>query len=297
MNKKIILLLPLISGVFWGGGGVFVRILNSAGLNSVTIFASRVVFATIILFFGLFIFDRDSLKIKLKDLWIFIGSGILGITFLNLCYNESAFTLTLSLASVLLSIAPVFAIFISALLFGEKITKRKILCLILAIIGCVLVSGLIESSIKLSIYGVVFGVLSAIFWALYGVFSRISTNNGYSTFTTIFYSFLFASILLFPLTDWFQFINFLTVDPIINVPFALLHSITTSIAPYLLFTVALNYIENGKATILCSGAEPTSATIFGLLIFFEVPSILNFLGIIITIFALTMLVMSNESNN
>lgn len=131
---KIILVLPLISGIFWGGGGAFVRILNSAGLNSVTIFASRVVFATLILFMGLFIFDRDSLKIKLKDLWIFIGSGILGITFLNLCYNEAAFRLTLSLASVLLSIAPVFAVFISALLFGEKITERKILCLILAIL-------------------------------------------------------------------------------------------------------------------------------------------------------------------
>ena len=298
MNKKLILFLPLLSGIFWGAGGVFVRTLNNFGLDNISIFATRVVLATILLFIGLILFNPKSLKIKLKDIWIFIGSGILGMLLLNVCYNEAAFNLTLSLASVLLSIAPVFAIFMSAILFGEKITKRKITCLILAIIGCVLVSGIFESSVKLSTYGVLFGVLSAIFWALYGVFSRISTDKGYSTYTIIFYSFLFASLLLLPFTNWSMFIMFLQTNPLTNIPIAFGHSIFTSIAPYVLFTVALKYIENGKATILCSGAEPTSATIFGLIIFLEIPTPLNILGIIITIIALSLLVYSkNEASH
>ena len=297
MNKKLILLLPLLSGIFWGAGGVFIRTLNSFGLDNISIFSTRVVLATVLLFIGLIIFNPESLKIRLKDAWIFIGSGILGMLLLNVCYNEAAFHLTLSLSTVLLSMAPVFAIFMSAILFGEKITKRKIICLILAIIGCILVSGLFESTIKLSTYGVVFGILSAIFWALYSVFSRISTDKGYSTYTIIFYSFLFASLLVLPFTNWSMFSLFLQTNPLTNIPIAFAHSIFTSIAPYVLFTVALKYIENGKATLLSSGAEPVSATIFGLLIFLEIPTPLNIVGIIITIIALSLLVSSNAEKN
>ena len=296
MDKKLIIFLPLLSGIFWGGGGVFVRILNSCGLDNVSIFASRVVLATILLFMGLLVFDRNALKIKLNDIWLFIGSGIFGMLLLNVCYNEAAFTLTLSLASVLLSIAPVFALFLSAIFFGENITKRKILCLILVIVGCLLVCGVFESSIDLSLHGVIFGVLSAIFWALYGVFSRISTDKGYSTYTVIFYSFLFASLMTIPFSDWSMFYSFLMADPITNIPLAFAHSLFISIAPYVLFTVALKYVENGKATILCGGAEPTSATIFGLLIFLEVPTLLSIAGIIITIAALSLLVDSNKNS-
>lgn len=297
MNKKLVLLLPLIAGFFWGAGGVFVRILGEYGFDNISIFATRVVIATVILFIGILIFKKELLKIKLKDIWLFIGSGIAGVLLLNLCYNEAAFTLTLSLASVLLSLAPIFAMFLSALLFSEKITLKKIICLVMAIFGCMLLTGIFESgaNIPLSTHGLIFGVSSALFWALYGIFSKLATNKGYSTYTTIFYSFLFITIAVTPLTDWGLFQTFITSNPTYNIPFALLHSITTSICPYILFTVALKYIENGKASIICGGAEPLSATIFGALLFSEIPTVLNIIGIIITIIALSVLIGSSEN--
>lgn len=297
MNKKIILFLPLIAGVFWGSGGTFVRILHNFGMDSITILSTRIILASILLFIGLILFDRDSLKIKLKDIWLFIGSGVIGVMMLNLCYNEAAFELTLSLSAVLLSLAPIFAMFLSAIIFKEKITFKKLFCLFLAIFGCILVSGVLESNsaLHLSLKGVVFGLLSAIFWALYGIFSKLSTNKGYSIYTTLFYSFLFISIILSPFTDWTNFGLFISSNPIANIPLAFAHTLFTSICPYLLFTIALVYIENGKATILCSGAEPISATFFGFLIFSENPTILNIIGITITIIALSILIKSNDN--
>lgn len=297
MNRKLILLLPIIAGIFWGGGGVFVRILASYGMDSVSIFATRVVLGCLIFFIGILLFNRDLFKIKLKDLWIFFGSGIIGVLFLNLCYNEAAFRLTLSLSSVLLSLAPIFALFISAIIFKERITFKKILCLVMAIFGCMLVTGVFESTNVWSLTGIIFGLLSALFWALYGIFSKFATEKGYSTYTTIFYSFLFISIVLIPLTDWNSFANFLVSNPVYTVPFALIHSLTTSVCPYLLFTIALRTIDAGKATILCGGAEPMSATVFGLLIFSETPTVLNLIGIVITIIALSILVAANESED
>lgn len=291
MNKKLVLLLPIIAGISWGSGGVFIRLLNNYGLDSLTIFASRVVLATIILFVGLLIFNREALKVNIKDIWIFIGSGIFGALLLNLCYNEAAFTLTLSLTVVLLSLAPIFAIIFSAILFDEKITKLKVLCIILAIIGCILVSGVLENGtgFGLSPKGIIFGLFSAVFWALYGIFSKIATQKGYSTFTTIFYSFLIISIAVLLPSNWSMFGNFIINSPLNNGIFALLHSLFTSVIPYLLFTLSLKYMENGKASILCSGAEPLSASIFGLIFFSEYLSALNVVGILITIFAISLL--------
>lgn len=299
MDKRLIVILPIISGAMWGLGGVFVRTLNSFGFNSVSILSTRVFGATLLLFFLLFTFDRKSLKIKLKDLWLFVGSGLLGTLMLNLCYNEAAFTLSLSLASLLLSLAPIFALILSSILFKEIITSKNIICLIIALFGCLLVSGLFESSngFTWSTQGIIFGLCSALFWALYGIFSKLASNKGYSTFTIIFYSFLLISICLVPFTQWGLFATFLTTNPLWNFPFATVHSVFTSILPYFLFSIALTKMGNGKVTILCSGAEPTSATIFGALIFAEYPSILNLIGIVITIIAISLLSTSNDSSN
>ena len=56
---------------------------------------------------GILLYDRSLLKIRIRDLWIFIAAGLIGTLGLNFCYNESISRLTLSLSAVLLSLAPV----------------------------------------------------------------------------------------------------------------------------------------------------------------------------------------------
>ena len=60
IDKRILMILPIICGVMWGTGGVFVRAFNSFGFNSVSILAIRVAGALIILFILMMIFDRDA---------------------------------------------------------------------------------------------------------------------------------------------------------------------------------------------------------------------------------------------
>lgn len=297
IDKRILMILPIICGVMWGTGGVFVRAFNSFGFNSVSILAIRVAGALIILFILMMIFDRDALRIDLKDIWMFVGAGVFGTLMLNLCYNEAAFNISLSLSALLLSLAPIFALMFSVVLFGEKITYKKLVCLFVALFGCVLVSGLLESSsgFTWSTYGVVCGLGSAVFWALYGVFSKFASNKGYSTFTIVFYSFIMLMICLAPFTQWRLFGSYLMADPLPNFTFATLHSVITSVLPYFLFSYALTNMDSGKATILCSGAEPCSATIWGALFFAEFPSLLNLIGIVIAIAAVSVLSTLNDA--
>ena len=106
--KQWIQIFPILSGIMWGSAGIFVRKLSELGLNSVSIVETRIIVAIIIIIAGLLCLDKKLLKIKLKDLWIFICAGIFSMLGLNLCYNFAINELTLSLSAVLLSLAPIF---------------------------------------------------------------------------------------------------------------------------------------------------------------------------------------------
>lgn len=289
--KKRFLTLPILAGIMWGSAGIFVRFLHDFGMDRYTILSIRMIVASVLMFGCILIFNRDLLKIKLKDLWIFLGAGLVGILGLNLCYNEAVGKLTLSFAAILLSFTPIFAIIFSALFFKEKITRRKIICMIFAIIGCALASRVFENQggITCSFTGILMGLLSAIFCSLYGIFSKFANNRGYSTYTIILYSLLFSFVALIPLTNWGMIQQFITESVIQNTFFSIIHSGFTSILPYAFYSIALGRMENGKVSILAGGGEPIAAVIFGAMFFSEMPTVLSLIGLVITIAALTFL--------
>ena len=137
--------MPVLAGVFWGSVGVFVRTLTDFGMDNYTVLGSRMAVAVVILFFVILFRDKSLFRIRIRDLGLFLGSRACGLVALNYCYNEAINQLTLSLAAVLLSLSPIFVMIMSAFLFHERITLKKIGCTALAIAGCVLVSGVLQS--------------------------------------------------------------------------------------------------------------------------------------------------------
>lgn len=295
--NKLLILMPVIAGVLWGSVGIFVRVLTNAGFDNVLVLSVRMMFATVILAIGIAIYDRKLFRIKTKDIWIFVAAGILGMMGLNFCYNVAINELTLSFAAVLLSLAPIFVMFFARILFHEKITTKKLVCTFFAVLGCFLVSGLLESSgMSWSVIGIIIGLMAAVFYALYSVFSKVAMERDYHVFTITFYSILIASVVLLPFTDWQCLENFVSEAPFGNLIFLIVHSLCTSVLPYVLFTLSLNYVEAGKASILTAGGEPSAAMLFGLIFFAEMPTILSFAGLVITIAALSFLCAADNND-
>ena len=295
--NKLLILMPVIAGVLWGSVGIFVRVLTNAGFDNVLVLSVRMMFATVILAIGIAIYDRKLFRIKTKDIWIFVAAGILGMMGLNFCYNVAINELTLSFAAVLLSLAPIFVMFFARILFHEKITTKKLVCTFFAVLGCFLVSGLLESSgMSWSVIGIIIGLMAAVFYALYSVFSKVAMERDYHVFTITFYSILIASVVLLPFTDWQCLKNFVSEAPFGNLIFLIVHSLCTSVLPYVLFTLSLNYVEAGKASILTAGGEPSAAMLFGLIFFAEMPTILSFAGLVITIAALSCLCAADNND-
>lgn len=144
--KKFAWIFVLAAGILWGTIGIYVKKLNAAGLNSMDIVAIRAALTAAVLFLCLLIYKRQLLAIKLRDIWCFIGTGVLSIVFFNYCYFRAMTLIPLSIAAILLYTAPAFVLFMSAVLFKEKITKRKVIVLIVTILGCAFAAGITGST-------------------------------------------------------------------------------------------------------------------------------------------------------
>ena len=293
--ERIYNIMPIISGICFGSAGIFVREL-SENMNSTSIISSRILIAILLL--GLWIAVRYPMnfRIKLKDSWIFVGAGVLGTLGLNLCYNFSINELSLSLAAVLIALAPIFVMVFAFFMFHEAITAKKIISIILALIGCVLTSGILENNTSMhwSWIGILVGSASAGFYALYSIFSKVGMKKSYPALTITFYSMLAIAVVLLPFTQWDNMAHYIAANPLRNTLFMVMHSLCTAVCPYAFYTVALDHMEAGKASILCS-CEPVAAMVFGLFFFGEIPTVLSVTGLIIVLLALAMLVLSDKS--
>ncbi|MDD4236934.1 MAG: DMT family transporter [Desulfotomaculaceae bacterium] len=288
MLKKTAPLLVILAGFMWGVIGIFVRIMGANGLDSMTIVECRLLGAMLMLVTGLLIYDKSLLKIKVKDIWIFAVAGILCTAFLGTCYNIAINELTLSLAAILICTAPFFVILLANVFFGEKITSLKIKTLLLAFCGCVLVCGIFDHGATFSVRGILVGILAGIACAFLSIFVRMAINKGYHSLTINTWFFIWASLSLVLFTDWGQLATLICAAPLSMGGLLFLHALIGAAAPYILYTVALNYVDTGRASILlCS--EPVSATVLGYLLYHETLSFYEATGMVMVLAALIIL--------
>ena len=289
MMRRIYLILPILAGIMFGSSGIFVRTLTQNGIGPTTLLFLRFSIAIVPILIAIVATDKNLFKIELKDIPLFLVCSLC-IIGLNLCYNHSMNTVPLSLAAVLLSIAPIYVLIIAYFIFGEKITSKKLICMILAISGCVLMTGILENDLgNLPLFGILSGIGAGLFWAVYLMASKKSIENGKHTFTILFYSIIFISIALIPFTDFGEISGFVSINPAMTIIFLILHSTFSFALPYIFSTISLNYMDSGTSSIFLSEAEPFAALIFGFLIYSEIPTPLMFCGFILTIIAMMML--------
>ena len=284
--KKLAPFLVILAGCLWGTMGIFVRHLNAIGLEAMEIVEARAVLTAAAMFAALVLFRRDLLRVNIRDLWVFAGGGIVSVILFNFCYFQTIQRASLSTAAILLYTSPVFVLLLSVPLFGEKLTKKKILCLMMAITGCALSSGL-AGGMALSPMTLLFGLGSGFGYGLYSIFSRFALQKGYHPITITAYIFLFGALGGLPLTDFGQLVRVAGADGS-NLAYLGAYTLVTTIVPYISYTTGLQQVENGVAAVLAC-IEPVMATVFGIFFFSEMPDLSGWLGILLVLIALTAL--------
>jgi drug/metabolite transporter (DMT)-like permease len=288
VNRKEIIasIYIIIAGICWGIIGIFSRTLLDFGFDSIQISMLRCLVTAISLLIMALATDRSLLYVSIKDIWMFLGSGILSIAFFNICYFISISENSLSLAAILLYTAPSIVVVMSAMVFKEKITKRKVLAMIISFTGALFATGAFAENIQISLIGLLVGLGSGLGYALYSIFGRIALNK-YNWLTVMTYTFIFASITLLPFSRPIEVYR-MTGDIPITIASVLAIGIISTLLPFLLYTKGLEYLEVGKAALLAF-VEPLVATVVGVVVFQEGITIFNSVGILLIILSLVVL--------
>lgn len=290
--KKIAIGGILLAGILWGVIGVFIRSLESEGLTALQIVFMRVFFGAVILLIVQAVRSPATLRIRLKDIWCFLGSGITGFAFFNFCYFTTMEYASLSLAAILLYTAPSIVIVLSAVLFKEKIHTRKVIALILAFAGCMCAAGVFGGGMVISISALLLGLGSGIGYALVTVFTRGALNRGYQATVIVIYTLLFASIGTLLITDVRPVFTY-TFSGWGNFGFCLLFVTVSTILPNLLYTFGLSHVENGIGSIVVS-VEPIAASVVGAVVYGESLGIDGWGGIALMCVSLLVLNISQD---
>lgn len=277
----------LLAGILWGIIGLFVRALNAAGFGSMQIVFIRAFFSMTVLLFVLLICKPSMLKIRLRHLWCFIGTGLCSLTFFNFCYFYTMTVTSLSVAAVLLYTAPVFVVVMSAVLFKEKLTVMRLVCLILALLGCVLVTGVLSDAQSISKIGILTGLGAGIGYALYSIFGRYALERGYHTLTVNFWTFLIATVSLLGFARLGE-ISATVVKGEFPWMSAICLAVLSTVLPYLFYTYGLTGMEGGRASVLAT-VEPVVATVMGVLCFHESLSLASVCGMALVLLAVVLL--------
>jgi len=289
MNKGRSQIFPilsiLLSGVLWGIISLFIRELNGAGLTAMQICFVRLLIAAPVFLIAGAVFSPHHLKIRLRDIWIFLGTGVISVLLFNYFYFYTIIHTEASVAVVLLYTSPIFVMIFSVILFKERVSPEKIIALAMTFIGCILVSGVTDGA-RLQFLGILFGVLSGLFYALYTIFGTYGLKR-YDPLTVTAYTFLLAFLASLPLSDPTSVFKVLGATPTLWLWCGAI-AILSTVLPYFFYTWGLKRVEPSRAAILVA-VEPLVACLIGMIAYGEGHSFPKILGILFVLGAILLL--------
>ena len=276
-------LLALLAGASWGVISLFIRRLNAIGFSSRDVAAMRSILSALVLLATVPFTPGKPLHLKLQDAWCVAGCGILSITLFNCCYFATMQRTTVNIAVVLLYTSPVFVTLLSCAFFKECFTRRKLLALVMVIVGCVFVSGVIGSGSRLTPTVLCLGLASGLFYALYSIFGRFAQQHGLDSFKITLWTFIFAGLAALFYLDWSNSLPLLSSP--INWLVLLGLVLISTILPYYTYTAALKLLEPSTAAIVVA-IEPVVGSLVGILLFHEAVSASALVGMVLVIGAM-----------
>ena len=209
--------------------------------------------------------------------------GIVSFAFFNICYLKSMeLNNSLGTACILMYTAPIFIMLFSAVLFKEKITLIKVICLILAVAGCTLISG----GGSITPLGFVFGIGSGLGYGLYSIFSIYALKR-YSFWTATFYAFCFSALALTPFCKWGQVISVTISNPNTIILFLGL-AVVITVLPYIIYTCGLKKVPASEASVIAC-VEPLIAALVGLIFYEQTMGFLSVFGMALILIAVIIL--------
>lgn len=257
--------------LIFGSIGLFVRNIN---LSSGQIALARgAIGCCFLMIAGLISRNKPSWKtIRSKLILLLLSGAAIGFNWV-LLFQAYRYT-TIANVSLSYYFAPVFVMFLSALLFKERLSAVKLLCMSAAVAGMFMIIGTGSVKGKNHITGIAYGLGAAVFYAGAVIINKFLKEL--NRMETSIIQLGMASLVLLPYILATEKIEIFKLDIKSGLLLISVGIIHTGIA-YLLYFTALSRLS-GQTIAILSYIDPISAVIFASIIFSEPMTLIQILG-------------------
>ncbi|MDE6587287.1 MAG: DMT family transporter [Paramuribaculum sp.] len=290
MNDKVKgYILGVIAAASYGTNPLFALPLYADGMNPDSVLFLRYLAAIPVVALIMAIRGR-SFKVSLRQFGMLAVMGLLmAVSSLSLFMSYTY--MDAGIASTLLFVYPVMVAVIMAGVYKERISKVTIACIAVVLIGISML-GRGEEGASLSLVGVMIVMVSSLSYAIYIVGINKSSLDKVPTLTVTFWVLVFGAAvfaarlmlpsvpLTMPSGDGNQWLLWGCVAGLAILPTAV---------SFLCTTGAVQYIGSTPTAIL-GALEPVTAVVIGIFVFGESLSMLDVVGIILIISAVSVIV-------
>lgn len=253
----------ILAGIGFGFLGIFGRLAFAAGISVGELLVFRFSLAAILLWFGLFFFRRDLLKLPIQQIIISCLLGVAGYAVFSTMYFRAIQGVSVAVAAMLLFTFPIFVNVGAFLFLKEEMRHKHLLSLLMSILGLVLLLWGDMSVGKVS--SIFWGLGAAITYAIYVLVSGKVQRNVQPLSSSLYViSAAAVALFLFHHPDLSRLMHFHWRE------YSYILGIATigTIMPLTLFLSGMQKISSSKASIIVM-IEPVTAAVAGWVILGE----------------------------
>ena len=259
--KKQSLLKLVISMVIFGTIGIFVRYIDAErGFIAFT----RGIIGALILVLALLVMKRRPSLTAIKNnlVWLLISGACIGINWI-LLFESYSYT-TIATSTLCYYMSPVFVIIASPLVLGARVPLKKWICVGVALVGMVLVSGIVggKGVGENGIIGVALALGAALFYATVTLLNK--KLKDISSYDTTIVQLAAAALTVLPYTIFAESNDFSALEPLAVIMILVVGIVHTGVA-YMLFFSSIQELPT-ETVALFSYLDPIVAVLLSLFI-------------------------------
>lgn len=209
--------------------------------------------------------------------WLILSGAFLGFNWILLfeAYNYT----TVTCATLCYYMAPSIVVVASHILFNERLNFKKGLCVLVALFGMILVSGVIQTGIPSlgEVYGILYGLGAAVLYASVVLLNKKLTIS--SAFDKTIFQLGIAAAMLLPYTLLTEDLSQAVFSPL-GVSLLVVAGIVHTGIAYAMYFGSVRYL-NGQTVALLSYVDPILAIILSALVLNEPIGIAEITGAVL----------------
>jgi drug/metabolite transporter (DMT)-like permease len=190
-------LIAFVSAIILSFTSILIRIISeNYHLPALILAFWRDIFVAVCALPFFIILKPKLLSISQAHILFLIAFGAV-LALFNILWTLAVILTGAAIATVLVYSSAGFTAILGRIFLKEKLGWFKIITVCLCLAGCLLVSGAMNSTAwQTNALGIVTGTLSGLLYAVYSLLGRSAAKRGLNPWTTLFYTFLCAALIL-----------------------------------------------------------------------------------------------------